>query len=225
MKTRLALFAFLLGSNAFAQEKERPMTLSLSMHAGDPVGEFDAAWGKQYMGFGGNFSVPFRRLPFEWGFQFDWSLMGSESAVVDIEDDFLQATTGDLTVRSNIYGVHALARFKPFAGKVAPYVDALGGWRTFTTRTKVRVDGVEGSYSNERNATDHAGSAGWAAGIMVQVAEGFYVEGRYEKLQGNEVTYVDPSTIAVSPDGTVNYTTATSNSDVWQVKIGVGFRF
>jgi hypothetical protein len=194
-------------------------------HAGDPLGEFDEAWGKQYGGLGGNFSVPFRRLPFEWGFQFDWSLMGSKSTVVAIDEEYLQATEGDLTTNCNMYGLHVMARFKPINGMISPYVDVLGGWRTFTARTKVKVDGVEGSYSNERNATDAAGSAGWAVGVMVTLSENIYLEGRYEKLQGSEVTYVDPASISIDPDGVVGYETRTSNTDVYQIKLGIGFRF
>ena len=201
------------------------MTLSLLAHAGDPIGEFDEAWGKQYGGLGGNFSVPFRRLPFEWGFQFDWSSMGSKRTVVAIDEQTLADTTGDLTVRSNIYGFHGMVRFKPFQGKVMPYVDGLFGWRTFTTRTKVKVDGVEGSLTNERNASDAAGSAGWAVGVMVKLNDKLYVEGRYEKLQGSEVTYVDPASIAIDGSGGVSFGTKTSNSDVYQIKLGVGFLF
>jgi uncharacterized protein YcsI (UPF0317 family) len=60
---------------------------------------------------------------------------------------------------------------------------------------------------------------------MVTLGEVFYIEGRYEKLQGEEVTYVDPSSISIDDQGAVGYGTRTSNTDVYQIKLGIGFRF
>ena len=225
MRTLLTLSAFICAIGMAAQERERPMTLSLNGHVGHPLGEFGEAWGREFYGVGGNFSTPFKRLPFEGGFQFDWSHMGGETAVVPVNEDYLDATEGDLTVNSNIYSFHALMRFKPFTGKVAPYVDGLAGWRTFSTRTKLKVDGVEGPLTNERNAMDAAWSYGWAAGLMVTLGETFYLEGRYEKYEGSEVTYVDPSSIVIDSEGAVGFGTQTSNTDAYAVKLGFGFRF
>ncbi len=201
------------------------MTLSMGGHMGHPLGEFDEAWGKEFVGLSANFSTPFKRLPFESGFQFDWSHMGGEHATVPVDEEYLDATEGDLQVNSNIYGFHALMRFKTFTGRVAPYVDGLAGWRTFTTRAKLKVDGVEGPLTNERTASDAAFSYGWAAGVMVTLGETLYVEGRYEKLQGEEVTYVDPASIVIDSEGTVGFDTHTSNTDIYQIKLGIGFRF
>lgn len=208
-----------------AQERSRPMTLSLFGHLGDPLGEFDQAWGKEFVGLGANFSVPMKRMPFETGFQFDWSHMGGESAVVPIDEEFIDATEADMQVNSNIYGFHALARLKPFSSKVAPYVDGLGGWRTFSTRTKLKVDGLEDPLMNERNEVDAAWSWGWAAGVMVGLGGTMMIEGRFERLQGGEVTYVDPSSVSIDADGNLSYGTLTSNSDAWMIKLGFGFRF
>ena len=225
MRPILTLTAAFCAASLLAQERQRPMTLSLNGHMGHPMGEFDQAWGKEFVGLGGNFSTPFKRLPFEGGAQFDWSHMGGEHATVPVNEEFLDATEGDLQVNSNIYGFHALMRFKPFTGKVAPYIDGLAGWRTFTTRTKLQVDGVEGPLTNERNSSDAALSYGWAAGMMVTLGKTFYVEGRYERLQGEEVTYVDPASITIDSEGVVNFGTRTTNTDVYQIKLGVGFRF
>lgn len=201
------------------------MTLSLNGHLGHPLGEFDQAWGREFGGIGGNFSTPFKRMPFEGGLQFDWSHMGGESAVVPIDEDYIDATEGDLQVNSNLYGVHALLRLKPFNGKVSPYVDGLAGWRTFSTRTKLKVDGLEDPLINERNEIDVASSFGWAAGVMVTLGETLFLEGRFEKYQGGEVTYVDPSSISIDDQGLVSYSTQTTNSDLYMIKLGVGFRF
>jgi hypothetical protein len=226
MRPFVTLFSLLLFLSALrAQEKTRPMTLSLFGHVGDPTGEFEEAWGKEFVGLGVNFSTPMKRMPFETGFQFDWSHMGGESAVVPIDEEFIDATEADMQVNSNVYAFHALARLKPFTGKVAPYVDGLGGWRTFSTRTKLKVDGLEEPLVNERNEVDAAWSWGWAAGVMVGLGKTMMIEGRFERLQGGEVTYVEPSTLSIDAEGNLSYGTRTSNSDAWMIKVGFGFRF
>jgi hypothetical protein len=60
---------------------------------------------------------------------------------------------------------------------------------------------------------------------MVTLGETVYLEGRYEKYEGSEVTYVDPSSIVIDSDGVVGFGTKTSNTDAYTVKLGIGFRF
>ena len=225
MRTILTLIVAMYVSSLAAQVQQRPITLSLKSHAGSPTGEFNEEWGRGFAGLSANFSTPMKRLPFEGGLQFDWSHMGREKAVVPINEEYIDATEGDLVVNNSIYGFHSLVRLKPFTGKVAPYVDGLAGLRSFSSRTKVKVDGEEGPIRNERNHRDGTFSYGWAAGVMVAWGRTLFVEGRFEKLQGGEVTYVDPSTVDIDPGGAVTYETRTSNTDAWSVHLGIGFRF
>lgn len=206
------------------QRPVRPMTLSGGLFIGEPVGSFDQSFGRELIGIGGNFSVPMRRLPFESGLAFSWQSMGGDDDIVAVDSAF-GSSEGTMNVNVNMYTVHALVRLNPLRGNINPYFDLLGGFRTFSTRTKVKVDDVSGNVINERNERDYALSAGWAAGLMYTVASNVYVEGRFEKLVGGEVTYVDPETISITPSGLVSYESRTTNSDMFNIILGFGFKF
>ncbi|MDX9750069.1 MAG: hypothetical protein RBT71_03200 [Flavobacteriales bacterium] len=206
--------------------RDRPATLGGGLDIGIPIGAFADSWGREIVGVSAHMGVPMRILPFDWGFDFAWGSMGGEKAVVAVDQDHLAPDTqGDLTVRSNVYGYHALLRLRPTFGKVSPYVEALGGLRHFTTRTKVRVDGLDKPLVKERNAGDFAWSSGWAAGVQVAPGRAFYVEGRVERINSGEVDYVDPASIVISPQGEVGFSTIGSPTRTVNVHIGIGFLF
>lgn len=202
----------------------RPMTLSGGLFIGEPIGQFDQSYGRELIGVGGNFSVPMRRLPFETGLEFTWQSMGGDDDIVAL-DTALGASEGTMQVKANMYAIHGLVRLNPLRGGVNPYVDLMGGFRTFSTRTKVKVDDITGNVINERNERDYALSGGWAVGLMYTVANNVYLEGRFEKLSGGKVTYVDPETIKIAPSGLVTYDSSTTTSDMFNIVIGFGFKF
>ena len=203
----------------------RPMTVSLGMRLGIPRGEFDRVYDRELFGLGGNFSVPFRRLPFEWGLDVGWQRMGSTETTVAINEEFIDATEAELDLNADMWAYHTFMRFKPLRGRVCPYVDGIAGFRTFSARTKIRVDGLEEPLSNERNAMDAAFSYGWGAGLMVKLSNTVNIEAGFQKLEGTEVSYVDPHSISVSPEGVVGFGTLTSNSDILSIHLGIGFNF
>ncbi len=227
MRTSITLTAALVASLAMAQQQPRSASLSGGLEIGIPIGEFDATWGRQLVGLSANMSVPMRRLPLSYGFDFAWARMGGETQVVPVNEENIESTTGDLSVKSNVYGYHALVRLQPFTGKVSPYVEGMAGMRQFTTRTEITVDGLDQPIMEQRNENDFIGSTGWAAGLQVLPgkSKNFYVEGRVESLFGGQVTYVDPATIAVSTNGDVKYNTLTSGTRVVNITFGIGLRF
>lgn len=206
--------------------RDRPATLGGGLDIGIPIGAFAESWGREIVGVSANLAVPMRALPLDWGFDFAWGSMGGESAVVAVDQDHLAPDTqGDLTVRSNVYGYHGLLRLRPMFGKVSPYIEGLAGMRHFTTRTKVRVDGLDKPLSKERNAGAFAWSSGWAVGLQVAPSRAFYVEGRVERINSGEVEYVDPRSIVISPQGEVGFSTITSPTRTVNVHLGIGFLF
>ena len=46
-----------------------------------------------------------------------------------------------------------------------------------------------------------------------------------ERFDSGEATYVDPTSITVSDQGSVGFSTLTSNTDVTNVLVGLGLRF
>lgn len=200
------------------------MTLSGGLFIGEPINDFDRNFGRELIGVGGNFSVPMRRLPFESGMAFNWATMGGDDDIVALDSSF-SASEGELQVKANMYAVHASIRLNPLKGGVNPYVEALGGFRTFSTRTKVKIEDVTGSVINERLERDFTWSYGWAAGLMYTVTSNVYVEGRFENLRGGKVSYVDANSIEISPNGLVTYESLTSRSDMFNIVLGFGFKF
>jgi hypothetical protein len=230
----LLLSVGLIGADAWAQQgssrwqarfRDRPATLSAGLEIGIPVGAFADDWGREIVGFSANAAVPMRLLPFDLGFDFAWGRMGGESSVVAVNEAFLTATSGNLKVNSNVYGYHAVARFKPTAGKINPYIEGLAGLRQFTTKSELRVDGVDSPVRKDRNANSFVGSAGWALGLQVAPNNSFYIEGRVERMNTGKVAYVDPRTIRIDASGDVTYETRATNTRTVNVHIGVGMRF
>ncbi|MBK7295810.1 MAG: hypothetical protein IPI91_03715 [Flavobacteriales bacterium] len=78
---------------------------------------------------------------------------------------------------------------------------------------------------HQRDASNFVFSRGWAVGLQVMPTRIFYIEGRVESLSGGKVTYVDPSTISISPSGEVSYGTQRSGTNVVNIHLGIGFRF
>lgn len=209
---------------AQAQLAKRPMTIGGGVEIGFPIGEFNATWGRQIAGLSANFTVPLRRLPFDYGFDFAWGRMGGDSRSVLIQEEHLPED-GELRIRSNVYGYHGLLRLKPFNGKVSPYVEAMAGARHFVTRTVIRAEGMDEPYMEQRNQSELTSSLGWAAGVQIAPTRAFYVEARVERLNGGQVTYVDPRSIAIGDEGQVDYETLTSGTRVLNFQLGIGLRF
>lgn len=225
----LASALLLLTARAAAQQNNQPRqrmaALAGGLEIGIPIGEFDDTWGRQLAGLSANLTVPMRRLPLSYGFDFSWQRMGSKSREVPVDEPNLAATTGDLTVRSNVYGYHGLLRLQPFQGKVSPYVDGMAGFRHFVTSSEIKVDGMDQPYMEQRNESSVVGSTGFAAGIYFAPTRNFVLEGRVERLTGGQINYVDPRSIEISPDGEVQYSTLSSGTRIVNITLGIGLRF
>ncbi|MBL0129054.1 MAG: hypothetical protein IPP83_16770 [Flavobacteriales bacterium] len=233
MKTLITLSLALAAASVAAQQnqpqqhQQRFTTISGGLEIGIPIGEFDATWGHQMVGLSANMVIPMRRLPLSYGFDFGWSRMGSKREVVAIDEENIQATTGDLKVTSNVYAYHGLLRLQPITGKVSPYVEAMGGMRQFTTRSRIDVEGMDQPPMEQRNENEFIGSIGWAAGVQVLPGKNrnLLLELRLERLNGGQVNYVDPRSIVITPDGVVDYSTLSSGTRVVNLTFGVGLRF
>ena len=190
-----------------------------------PQGEFADTWGKNMFNLGGQLTLPSRLLPFQWGFAFDYSAMGGARRTVPVARPELTATEGKLAVNAKVMSYHPLLRFSPSKGKVRPYVDGMVGFRQFTTKSTVTVDGLHEPILRERNANDFALSTGWAAGLMVTWGGIGYVEARVERFYSGKASYVDTSSIEVDDQGAVGFGTKESGTGALNLMVGVGLRF
>lgn len=191
-----------------------------------PTGDFDRYWGKNMFHVGAHLGFPLGKVPvLQGGFAFGFSVMGSADKTVPIITDYPGITEGTLTTRCKVFSYHPLLRLSPLRGRIRPYVDGMVGFRQFSTTSKVTAEGVEESISKERNETDLAFSTGWAAGVMVTLADIAYVELRVERFDSGDATYVDAKSVTVSDQGGVSFNTLTSNTDVTNIAVGIGVRF
>ena len=203
--------------------EERSSTLSGGLEFGIPLGEYAFTWGETTYGLSANISLPFRRLPLEFGYDFGWGHMGGEYASQQAPGNILGPKTGQkASINSNVYSHHGLLRFNPMRGRVRPYGDLLFGARQFSTRTTITA--ANGATTDERDGS-WTNSMGWAVGTMYSLSRQFYVEARVERLFSGKVDYVDPRTIVIADDGTVTYEKLNSRTDVLNIQLGVGLRF
>lgn len=192
---------------------------------GIPTGEFADTWGRNMFAWGAHATLPSALLPFQWGFAFNYGVMGNQHFTVPVALPELSATEGDLAVRAKVLSYHPLLRFSPLKGNVRPYVDGLAGFRQFTTKSSVGVDGLQEPIRSERNANDFTLSAGWAGGVMVDLGGAGYLEARVERFYSGKASYVDPASVEVDNAGNLNFSVLESNTDGVNVLVGIGLRF
>lgn len=228
---RTTITALVLGMflSATAQEKgsgywnERSSTLSGGLELGIPLGEFNHTWGSTMVGLSANIAMPMRLLPLEIGYDFAWGRMGSEYSELRPSGGLLTAVPSrSVSVKSNVYGHHALARLNPLRGNVRPYGEVMLGARNFVTRSTVTAN--DGMTDDERDG-QWVASYGWAVGLMYSFSRQVFVEGRVERLFNGKVDYVDPRTITIAGDGSVTYEKLNSRTESLQIQLGVGLRF
>jgi hypothetical protein len=204
----------------------RQSTLGGGLEMAVPVGDFNNVWGRNFWGFGANFTYPGRLLPFDFGFDFGYARMGTREAVVYVrEEGSPDLLEGDLTVRSKVYSFLGQVRLRPVHGRVSPYVEGLFGARQFTTRSDLVIEDSASPDSWDRQSDAWTGAYGWAVGTLIGFGPQFYVEGRVERLYSGRVSYADPESITIATDGGVDYATLSSATDVVNVQVGMGIRF
>lgn len=218
----LALCAALVSSAQLSGRGSLGGGIGLSI----PTGDFRETLDRNLFHVNAHLALPFKRVPIlQSGFDFGYSVLGNYQRAVPLNTEYLDITEGLLTTRNKAFSYHGFLRLSPLRGRVRPYVDGLLGLRQFRTTSKVTADGVEGHLSKEANQWDIAFSAGWAAGLMVTFGKIAYVEGRVEHFNSGKATYVDPASVTINDQGTVNFSTLTSNTDVTNVTVGIGLLF
>lgn len=134
---------------------------------------------------------------------------------------------GTMRIRSNINRYQAIGRFRPFAGRIQPYVDAFAGIEAYKTKTDITLDnqGYSSASNSTRQHLDMTYSYGWAAGLRFQLAPSIFMEGRFENITGGMVKYVDEASIVVHDDNTITFDTRQSatNKYTYQLGIAIGF--
>lgn len=224
MRTAFLTLA-LVSSLAQAQSVYHQGTLGGQIGVAVPKGQFADTWGRNMFSFGGLITLPSGRMPFQWGFDFNYASMGQKNTLVPVDSYQQQPASGHLAVSAKVLSYQPLLRFSPLSGKVRPYLDGLVGLRHFSTSSIITVDGPQEPVQQERLASNIALSAGWAAGLMVTMGKVGYIEGRVERITSGKASYVDPASITLAPQGTIGFGTPKSNTGNLNLLVGIGLRF
>lgn len=212
--------------------KERAPSLSIGLLFGSPRGEFEEAYQGMPVGIGGALLFNLGQSPLELGVEGSWQSMGTNSEDIRILVDQDDAGNniyerGTIDVNNNIYTYHAVGRIKPLSGRFQIYGDILGGFKTYSTKTKIESEESTASESIETNKEfrDFALSYGWAAGMKFRITRSFAVEARFSNLRGGQSEFVDPDSVEIGSEGELDYQTNETATDIIIFQAGVSFEF
>jgi len=207
----------------------RRPTISVGFQVTDPRGDFENQIGTLPHGVNASFSKPLLGLPIEYGAGFAWNSIASESRDIVIPDQFGNEMPSHLKLNGNAYTYYVHGRLRPFNGNIRPYGEVIAGFKNYSVKSKLYAVNEFGSTSGDplTDVSDRSYSwiTGWAAGIQIRLVRGLFLEGRFEKLNGEETRYIDPSTIQISGDGSYTYELTESDTDQFTYSIGLAFSF
>lgn len=197
-----------------------------------PTGEYNQTHNQLNAGIGGSFLTQ-TKLPFiQSGINFTHAKSGK------YEDDIFLDTNENIngneiyeranfTVNHNIYRTHGVLRFKPFKGPVQPYLDGMAGIKVFSSTARTELEEGRDNYviSKENLEKSLAGSLGWAIGLKIQLTSGLFLEGRYEKLEGGNATYIDTDSFQLNPQGNYQYDLLSSKTNSNLAHLGISLDF
>jgi len=245
MKFVTSLLLLLLSINLLAQENNprqnqnnnrnrntslRGPSVSLGIVVMEPQGVFEKQYTGTPAGINGQFLINMGNAPFDFGGGFTWFSRGGtsndisiyEGTDIDGDDYYVEGT---IDVNSNIYSYDAIARFRPFNGRVQPYGDAIAGFQTYSTKTTISA--IDGNTEEvvDRAHRDFAVSFGWAAGLKVKLSNDLAIEGRFSNIVGSEVKFVDRESIEINDNGNILFEQRNSTTNHLLYQVGVSLTF
>jgi opacity protein-like surface antigen len=224
--------ALVLANDSLQAQLRRGPSIAFGGQVAQPVGEFAMQFDGFPAGLAGNISTPLGNSPFEVGFGYGWNNMGSQNK--DISALVFTDSTGTpiyeegtMRIRSTINRYQAIARFRPFVGRIQPYADAFAGLEAYKTKTDITIDksGYSSASNSARQHLDMTYAFGWAAGLRVRMAPNIFIDGRFENITGGQVTFVDKSTIVVNDDNSISFQTKQSGTNKYTYQVGIAITF
>lgn len=207
----------------------RKPTISVGFQLADPRGDFEDQFEKLPVGINASFSKPFLGLPIEYGAGFAWNSIASESRDIVIPDQFGNYVPSHLKLNGNAYTYYVHGRLRPFNGSFRPYGELIAGFKNYSVKSKLysvdEVGNTVGDPLTDVSDRSYSWITGWAVGLQVRVFSGLFLEGRFEKLNGDVTRYVDPASMQISGDGSYTYELKESDTDQFTYSIGLAFSF
>lgn len=196
---------------SFAQPR-----FGLNLEMGVPTGEFRNNTKAEGFGFGLNFVMPMepeRRVSL--GAEFSYQIYGKHIFGIDGE-------SLSLIVNNNMILMHGLARIRPIQGDgVVPIFEVLYGFKYLYTRSKIKDDLFGEPIEANTDFKDTALSYGGAAGLQIPIGDHVDLELKATYLIGGKAEYLDARVIENNGDGTFNFNSKRSETDMIVFKIAV----
>lgn len=219
---------------ALAQVQAQPVlsrrgpSLGVAPQIALPQGMFSEAITGTPHGLQAYVSMPVLGLPFESGLNFAWNRIARDQKDVILGTADGNTTTGDLVVKQNIFRYLGTLRLRPFNGSFRPYGEILGGLAQYASHSELSAETFDGHEQKpvvKRISSSFAWTYGWAAGIQIRLIRPLYLEVRYERLQGNAATYLNPRSLQMSNDGSYTFNSVKSDTDMQTVSLGLSLSF
>jgi hypothetical protein len=197
-------------------------TVDIAGQLAEPVGAF-ATNIDQAFGFGAAVRHHFRWFK-PLGVRADVALLnyGNERKRVPVSPT-LNRVLVDMTTRNNIALFSAGPEVMITRGPVRPYAHAFAGYSYFYTESSAGNDYEGGAFARSTNFSDGGLALGWGTGVSIPFAirsAQVAIDAGARRTTNGARSYLRRGDIQDQPDGSLQFTTRTTNADFWQFHLG-----
>tara|TARA_B100000809_G_C15067850_1_gene504844 strand:- start:20 stop:739 length:720 start_codon:yes stop_codon:yes gene_type:complete len=216
-------------------DKSPSATLDLEILVASTIGEFKEFYENDEIG-GLGFTFLFglhKTIPVDLGFDFGYYFMSTNRSRLE----YYAPGLGDYDVNSKVNGtmvpIHLVGRLTPFKNTdffIQPYVEVMAGFRIFvvkqTIETTLLNTGVTLDPETE-STTNGAFSYGYGAGLKVKISKeyGVFLNIKANQIYGSATKYINQESVVLMDDGSYQYKTTKSKTDILRFSIGLQFQF
>ncbi|MEX2154795.1 MAG: outer membrane beta-barrel protein [Gemmatimonadaceae bacterium] len=132
----------------------------------------------------------------------------------------------DMTTSNNIAVFSVGPELMVPRGPIRPYVYAFAGYSYFFTESSVGDDHDGGAFASSTNFHDGGLATGWGGGLRVPLRvrkTNVAIDAGARRTRNGTRSYLRHGDIIDQPDGSMQFTSRTSDADFWQYHLGVSF--
>lgn len=196
-----------------------------------PRGEFkNLAPRGAFFGIGGGFYSQVSNLPIDLGASFHYFWMGRESETFEMNDPVFGLYDVNSRVSSAMMPVHIHGRIsflRTLNDFFFPYVEVLGGFRIFNTRSVIDVEipGEENPEQETDNNTSFTWSYGYGGGASFKLTTNVLLDARVVRMPGGRARYLDPESVRFNSNQEPVFSRTRSKTDAMVYQLGLKLKF
>jgi hypothetical protein len=179
-----------------------------------PIGEFRENTSAEGWGFGGGINFPLGTPQVRLGTELAYNIYGK---------NFFEDPMNELEVISNnnLFSMHGVLRIEAKTkSDFNPYIDLLGGFRYFYTRTKIKEDVFSEPLETSTDFKDVAHSYGFGLGFYYLLGGDGGLDLRFSVFRGGEAEFLDSRSVHDDGAGNLVFDPKTSTTDIFNVRLG-----